>query len=193
MALKNNPIQAKISLRTIFWQFLVVGAISFGGGIVAYLRELLVSRYHWVDDDEFVVMLSISQTMPGLNSVNIAILMGDRLRGALGAWAAAVGLLLPGAIFVMVIGLLYGINSNHPLANHVLGGVAAAATALLATVTWNVGGRTFKNVKSLGLLLLTFFLMSIIKWPLYLVLCVVLPLGLFIYRPAQINKPGALK
>lgn len=190
MAAKNSPAKPQISLQQIFWQFFVVGAISFGGGIVAYLKELLVTRYHWVDNDEFIVMLSISQTMPGLNSVNIAILMGDRLRGALGAWAATLGLLLPGAVIVISIGLLYGINSDHPMANHVLGGIAAAAAALLATVTWNLGEHTFKKRKSLALLVLTFVLMSIVKWPLYLVLCIVLPLAIFIYRPAQIHKPG---
>ena len=190
MAAKNNVASPKIALHQIFWQFLVVGAISFGGGIVAYLKELLVTRYRWVDSDEFIVMLSISQTMPGLNSVNIAILMGDRLRGALGAWAAATGLLLPGALIVMTIGFLYGTNSDHPMANHVLGGVAAAAAALLATVTWNLGERTFKKRKSLALLVLTFVLMSIVKWPLYLVLGVVLPLALFIYRPTQRHQTG---
>lgn len=190
MAAKSNVATQKITLHQIFWQFLIVGAISFGGGIVAYLKELLVTRYRWVDTDEFVVMLSISQTMPGLNSVNIAILMGDRLRGALGAWAAAVGLLLPGGIIVMAIGLIYGINSNHPMANDVLGGVAAAAAALLATVTWNLGNRTFMKRKSLALLVLTFVLMTIVKWPLYLVLCSVLPLALFIYRPTQSSQAG---
>ncbi len=193
MAAKNKPAPQQITLHQIFWQFFVVGAISFGGGIVAYLKELLVNRYRWVDNDEFIVMLSISQTMPGLNSVNIAILMGDRLRGALGAWAASLGLLLPGAAIVLSIGLLYGINSDHPMANHVLGGIAAAAAALLATVTWDMGTRIFKKRKSLALLVLTFVLMSVVKWPLYLVLGVVLPLALYIYRPTQLNKMEASK
>lgn len=188
MAAKNKPAHQQISLHQIFWQFFVVGAISFGGGIVAYLKDLLVTRDRWVSDDEFIVMLSISQTMPGLNSVNIAILMGDRLRGALGAWAAAIGLLLPGGLIVMGIGVLYGINSDHPMANDVLGGVAAAAAALLATVTLNLGERCFKQRKSLALLVLTFVLMSIVKWPLYVVLGIVLPLALFIYRPSTHHK-----
>lgn len=190
MAAKNSARNPKIALHQIFWQFLVVGAISFGGGIVAYLKDLLVTRYRWVNSDEFIVMLSISQTMPGLNSVNIAILMGDRLRGAIGAWVAALGLLLPGGLIVLTIGLVYGINSKHPMANHILGGVAAAAAALLSTVTWNLGERTFKKRKSLALLVLTFVLMSIVKLPLYLVLGTVLPLALFIYRPTQQHKVG---
>ena len=185
MAEKNSFTPDKISLHQIFWQFLVVGAISFGGGIVAYLKELLVKRHRWVDSDEFIVMLSISQTMPGLNSVNIAILMGDRLRGAVGAWVAAAGLLLPGALMVLVIGLLYGANADHPLANHVLGGVAAAAAAMLATVTWSLGERSFKKRQSLLLLILTFVLMSLVKCPLYGVLALILPLALYIYRPAK--------
>ncbi len=190
MTSNNNLATPRISLYQIFWQFLVVGAISFGGGIVAYLKELLVTRYRWVDNDQFIVMLSISQTMPGLNAVNIAILMGDRLRGALGAWAAAIGLLLPGGLIVLTIGFVYGINSDHPLADHILGGVAAAAAALLTIVTWHLGERTFKKRKSLALLVLTFVLMSIVKWPLYMVLAVVLPLALFIYRPTAQHRAG---
>jgi len=190
MTSNNNLATPRISLYQIFWQFLVVGAISFGGGIVAYLKELLVTRYRWVDNDQFIVMLSISQTMPGLNAVNIAILMGDRLRGALGAWAAAIGLLLPGGLVVLTIGFVYGINSDHPLADHILGGVAAAAAALLTIVTWHLGERTFKKRKSLALLVLTFVLMSIVKWPLYMVLAVVLPLALFIYRPTAQHRAG---
>ena len=89
--MNDRPLAAAttISLRQIFGQFLFVGAISFGGGIVAYLRELLVTRRQWVSSDEFMVLLSISQTMPGLNAVNLSILMGDRLRGGRGALVAA--------------------------------------------------------------------------------------------------------
>ena len=191
MAAKNSAPGQKIALHQIFWKFLIVGAISFGGGIVAYLKELLVTRDRWADNDEFIVMLSISQTMPGLNSVNIAILMGDRLRGSIGAWVAATGLLLPGAAIVLVIGLLYGTHADHPAANHVLGGVAAAAAALLTTVTWNLGKRSFMKRNALALLVLTFVLMSIVKWPLYIVLAIVLPLALFIYRPPRTRDHGA--
>ncbi|MFZ4536651.1 chromate transporter [Propionivibrio sp.] len=184
----NNPLStapATISLDQIFRQFLYVGAISFGGGIVAYLRDLLVSKRQWVSSDEFMVMLSISQTMPGLNAVNLSILMGDRLRGGKGALVAALGILLPGALIVLTIGTLYGIHSDHPKANHVLGGVTAAAIALLATVTWKLGRRALTEKVSLGLVILTFVCMSILKLPLYLVLATVLPLALFLYRPSR--------
>ena len=72
------------SLGRIFWVFLVMGATSLGGGVVGYLRTGLVVRQRWLDDVTFVELLSISQTLPGLNATNMSILVGDRLRGGLG-------------------------------------------------------------------------------------------------------------
>ena len=83
----------KATLGGIFLAFLLIGATSFGGGVITYLRSSLVDKHGWLDDREFVELLSISQTLPGLNATNVPVLVGDRLRGALGA-AAAVGLIL---------------------------------------------------------------------------------------------------
>lgn len=190
MAAKNNPAPkkpgatiARVSLVGLFMRFLTIGAISFGGGIIAYIRNLTVTQQHWVDDDEFITMLSIGQTMPGLNAVNMSLLIGDKLRGLPGAIVATLGLILPGALIVLSLGLLYGTNNDHPLANHVLGGIAAVASALLTVISWQIGQRAFTHRKSLALIALTFVLMSLVKWPLYLVLLVVLPFALYIYRP----------
>ncbi|MGZ6174943.1 MAG: chromate transporter, partial [Candidatus Binataceae bacterium] len=51
---------ALVSLGTIFWTFLTAGAISFGGGVVAYLREYTVSDTKWLDDEAFLDALEIS-------------------------------------------------------------------------------------------------------------------------------------
>ena len=72
---------ALVSLGTIFWTFLTAGAISFGGGVVAYLREYTVSDTKWLDDEGFLDALEISQTLPGLNAVNMSVIIGDNLRG----------------------------------------------------------------------------------------------------------------
>ena len=69
------------SLASLFGTFLMLGTTSIGGGVVAYLRATLVGKRAWLDDVTFVELLSISQTMPGLNAVNMSILVGDRLRG----------------------------------------------------------------------------------------------------------------
>lgn len=178
-----QPEQAR--LGALFRDFLVIGATSFGGGVVAYQKILLTEKRQWFSVDEFKAMLAISQTMPGLNAVNIAVLAGDRLRGVMGALAAAIGLLLPGCLFVVAVGLAYLANPDNQAATYFLIGVAAAATGLLTSITYRLAeGRLF-GFKYLAILLLTFALMSFAGLSLPKVLMVVAPIAIFLNRPRR--------
>src|SRR5262249_15825912 len=117
----------RASLALIFWTFLVIGGTSFGGGMVAYLRQMLVSRRRWLDDEDFIVALEIGQTLPGLNSTNISIIVGDSLRGVPGAIAAFLGIILPGTAVRLTVGVLYGLQSESPAFTAVVDGAGAAA------------------------------------------------------------------
>lgn len=171
------------SLWELFIEFFIIGAVSFGGGIIAYEKILLTEKKHWLTDDEFMASLAISQTMPGLNSVNLAVLSGDRLRGVWGAVFASIGLILPGAAFVLVVGLAYLAGSDHKMANLLLAGVGAGATGLLAAITAKIGVRQFTNIKPLMILIATFVLMSLVNLSLPYVLLIMAPIAIFLYRP----------
>src|SRR5271167_3066697 len=136
---------AKPSVIEIFVQFLIIGATSFGGGAVAYLRSSLVTKNQWLDDKNFVELFSISQSLPGLNTTNMAILAGDRLRGWPGAVAAVVGVILPGAVLMTLAGLVYGMHGDRPLVTAALKGVAAAATGLLLATFINLASKTLRG------------------------------------------------
>jgi len=174
-----------VDLRDLFIQFLSIGAISFGGGIIAYERILLVEKRQWLSADEFMAYLAISQTMPGLNSVNMAVLAGDHLRGLLGAVIATLGLILPGSLFVLGIGLIYTNAGDHPAIDWILGGIAAAATGLLAAITYKIGDTQWRQVKSLAIILCTFILMSIFKLSLPYVILIMAPISIYLYRPVK--------
>jgi chromate transporter len=171
------------SLWELFIEFFIIGAVSFGGGIIAYEKILLTEKKHWLTDDEFMASLAISQTMPGLNSVNLAVLSGDRLRGVWGAVFASIGLILPGAAFVLVVGLAYLAGSDHKMANLLLAGVGAGATGLLAAITAKIGVRQFTHIKPLMILIATFVLMSLVNLSLPYVLLIMAPIAIFLYRP----------
>ena len=178
------------TLWQLFYEFLLIGALSFGGGIVAYERILLIEKRKWLTADEFMATLAISQTMPGLNSVNLAVLAGNHVRGTFGAVAASCGLLIPGMVFVLVVGALYSAGEDHPLVNMLLAGVAAGATGLIAAVTFKIGDRHFRHLKSLAIIVATFILMSFFKLSLIWVLVIMVPISLFIYRPQSFQiKP----
>ena len=118
-----------VSLGRIFSVFALIGVTSFGGGIVAYLRRSLVEKEKWLDAEEFMAALEISQTLPGLNSTNMSVIVGRKLRGAAGAVVAVLGMILPGAIIVTALGFAYVALRHDPKVALVLAGVASAAVA----------------------------------------------------------------
>ncbi|MGA8058848.1 MAG: chromate transporter [Candidatus Binataceae bacterium] len=174
---------APVSLGMIFRTFLTAGAISFGGGVVAYLREYTVSDTKWLDDEAFLDALEISQTLPGLNAVNMSVIIGDNLRGIPGAIAAVAGLVLPGVIVIMGLGAAWQEESHDPQVRAFLIGVAAAAVGLLSTVTLQLGHKQFVKPLDLAIIAATFVAVSILHIPLYLVLLVIGSAAVLLYRP----------
>ncbi|HEY2525216.1 MAG TPA: chromate transporter [Candidatus Binataceae bacterium] len=172
-----------VPLGTIFRTFLTAGAISFGGGVVAYLRDFTVTETKWLDDDAFLDALEISQTLPGLNAVNMSVIIGDNLRGIPGAIAAVLGLVLPGVIVIMGLGAAWQEESHNPLVRAFLIGVAAAAVGLLSTVTLQLGHKQFVKPLDLAIILATFIAVSIAHVSLYIVLLVIGTAAILLYRP----------
>jgi chromate transporter len=175
-----------VSLATIFTTFLLIGATSFGGGVVAYLREVLVRGRRWLDDEAFLASLEIGQTIPGLMAVNLSIIVGNRLRGTAGALVAFLGMTLPGTIVVMVLGILYGEHGRNPAVTEILQGVAAAAVGLLLFVTIEIGGKAVRSVTDVAIALVTCVSVGLLHIPLVVVLVVVGPLAVWLHRPRAV-------
>jgi chromate transporter len=167
----------------LFLTFLTIGATTFGGGVVAYLREVLVSRRRWLDDDGFLAALEISETLPGLNSVNMAILVGDRLRGVAGALAAFVGMTLPGTVAVFALGFLYASHGATPAVAGVLDGVGAAAAGLLAAVAIQLGRRQLTRFPDALIVAIACLAVGGLRLSLVLVLLTLGPFAVWWYRP----------
>ncbi len=179
----DATVPSRPALRDIFVVFLTAGAVSFGGGVLAYLREYLVRKHGWLDDDNFLDALEVSETLPGLNSVNMSVIVGDRMRGAIGAAVAVIGLMLPGMVVMMTLGVLWEQQRQNPNVGHFLVGVAAAAVGLLMTVTLQLGHKQFVRPLDLMIIAVTCIAVSAYKIPLGWVLLVVGPIAMWLYRP----------
>lgn len=138
------PVVTRASIGQIFLEFLIIGATSFGG-VVPYLRASLVTKRGWIDDKEFVEMLSISQSLPGLNATNMAIQVGNKLGGALGSLAAIIGVSLPGAVLMYSVGIFYHIHGDHVWITAALKGVAAAAVGLILSTVVSMSKKSLSN------------------------------------------------
>ncbi len=152
---------------------------------MAYLRDEIVTAKKWMTPDEFLAALEIGQTLPGLNSVNVAIIAGRKLAGARGAVAAATGLVIPGAVILCILGFLYLRFRRNPDVAAALAGIAAAAVGLLLQVTLKIGAGQFLNPRDLFFVILTFVLVALCHVSLPVVLFLVAPVAVILCRPRK--------
>jgi chromate transporter len=148
------PATVQVSIADIFREFLVIGATSFGG-VVPYLRGRLVVKRRWLDDRDFVEMLSMSQSLPGLNATNMAVLLGDRLRGGMGSLAAIIGICLPGALLMYAVGLMFRGHAEIVWFTAALKGVAAAAVGLILFTVIQLGKKSLDGHMDLVFIAMT--------------------------------------
>lgn len=182
----REPVARKaISVPHLFAVFLQIGATSFGGGVVAYLRNALVRKLHWLDDTEFLELMSLSNTLPGLNATNMSILAGDRLRGTAGALAAMSGMCLPALVFMTAAGVLYGMHGDRPIVTAMLHGVAAAATGLIAATWFQIGKKTVKDFYGAFFILAAVLGINHFRLSVPVVLLSVGAVAIFTYRPKK--------
>src|SRR6478735_4123254 len=102
-----------VSLWAIYKLFFLVGAMSFGGGLTAWFHREVVLVRGWMTDDEFFSGYSLSQVLPGVNSTNMAVYIGQHVRGAIGS-IVALSALLSGP-FVVVIAASSSFPDSRPL------------------------------------------------------------------------------
>lgn len=175
------------SIWEIFLEFLIIGATSFGG-VVPYLRGSLVNKRHWIDDKEFVEMLSISQTLPGLNATNMAILVGEKLRGWLGSVVAIVGICLPGGALMYAVGVFYRIHGDHAWATAGLKGVAAAAVGLMLSTVVGLSKKALSGNVDFVFMAATVLAVNRLHWSVPRALILVGIVAVLFHYPRKAKK-----
>jgi chromate transporter len=121
---------AEVGSRELFLGFARIGLLGFGG-VAAIARHVIVEEREWLDDRDYAAVLGMGQILPGANTVNAAVIIGDRFHGPRGAVAAVLGLMAaPLAVLIAVAGL-YSRFGDLPDVQAGLKGAAAAAAGLV--------------------------------------------------------------
>jgi chromate transporter len=130
------------SLTELFLAFAKTGLTSFGGSVASWLMLEVVGKRRWVTDQEFLTGLAVSQTLPGVNILNLSIWLGYRMRGAAGAAASALGMVLPATVLAVVLVALFSRLLEFDPIKVSLGGTIAAAIGLSLAMS----GRAIRNL-----------------------------------------------
>lgn len=94
-------------ISQLFVTFAKIGAFTFGGGwaMISIIEREVVDKKQWLDRFEFLDLLAVAQSLPGILAVNISVVVGDKLRGLKGALAAAAGTIMPCFLIILAIAM----------------------------------------------------------------------------------------
>ncbi len=122
-------------LLNLFSTFFKIGLFTFGGGwaMISIIEREIVDRHHWLEREEFLDLLAVAQSLPGILAVNISVAVGDRIRGRAGSIFAALGTILPSFLIILAIAIFLTpetINAN-PTLTAIFKGIRPAVVALI--------------------------------------------------------------
>jgi chromate transporter len=136
-----------VPLWPLFLVFLKIGSVVFGSGYVllAFLRDDLVARLHWLTETQLLDAVVVGQFTPG-PVFTTATFIGYLLAGGRGAVVATIAVFLPGFLLVAASGPLIPRIRSSRLAAAALDGVNAASVALMAAVSLQLGRAAIVDV-----------------------------------------------
>ncbi|MCL5773175.1 MAG: chromate transporter [Firmicutes bacterium] len=152
--------------------FLKVGITGFGGGpaVLTMVQNEVVNKKPVMSAEEFTRGIAVAQASPGPMMTNIAFFVGYRLFGFGGGTAAAISLLFPSFVLVVIIAALYVGYSGSKLAGSILMGIRPAIVALLVKLVADIIRGSIKGVFPVMLLILSVVLGFFLKAnPVYLI------------------------
>ena len=186
MALPDKPpldslpphVTPHVSLFALFRTFFWVGLFSFGGGMSSWLHREIVHLRGWLTDDQFFSGYGLSQVLPGVNSSNLTVYIGQHLRGARGAVVALLGLLTGPFIVVIGAAVSYQYLLQVPGFQAAMAGIAAAAIGMLVRLGLIAARGATTGAAPALVLAVTFLAVGIMRWPLVPVVLVMAPISI---------------
>ena len=178
---QTGKVEQALHLRTLFTASLAISLCGVGGGSgIVWARRIAVENRGWVTDGEFSDIISLCQFMPGPNIIGIAVCVGAKMRGAIGAIAALCGFLVIPWTVGLSLGLLYLQYANLIALRNILGGIATSAAGLLIATGVRLLRPHRHRSASLLFAALAFSLITFGKLPLFAVLFSVVPLSILV-------------
>lgn len=186
----NEPPRAvPVTLGGLAAAFLQIALSSFGGGLSAWTRRIVVEQRRWMADEEFLSAITIARLFPGPNQVNMAIYIGQRFKGLPGALAALAGLLLVPLAILLTLGWAYFHYHEVPALRATLSGVVAAAAGMALSMGFKLIGGYLRQPAALAFAALAFVAVSVFHQRLPLVVAVLAPLAMAWYWPRGAQPP----
>lgn len=152
----------------LFVTFFKIGAFTFGGGwaMISIIEREIVNKHHWLGKEEFLDLLAVAQSLPGILAVNISVAVGDKLRGVKGSVCAALGTILPSFMIILAIAIFLtpDMIKNNSILSPVFKGIRPAVVALIVAPVISAAKAARLNWKT-AIIPIAVALLIWSKWP----------------------------
>ena len=165
-----------VSKQELFLGFLKIGLLGFGG-VAPWARHVIIEERRWLSEKEFAAILGIGQILPGPNTMNAAVIIGDRFQGIPGVLLCLLGqMAMPLAIVTSLAAVYAHFAAVAEVRAALVGAAAGAAGLVMGTAL-----KMARNIKPTPLALLVAAMaclaIGVLAWPLVPVVSVLVPLS----------------
>jgi chromate transporter len=153
-----------VSRSDLFLGFAKIGLLGFGG-VAPWARHVIVGERRWLDEREYASVLGVGQALPGPNTINAAVMIGDRFHGAVGSLLAVTGILCMPVAVLIGIALLYDRIAGLPPVAAGIGAGASAAAGLVIGTALKMARRLRPDAAALVVGLAAFVVVGLLHVP----------------------------
>ena len=126
--------------KELFVTFMKIGGFTLGGGpaMIPLMEQQVVQQHQWMTHEEFLDILAVSQATPGIFAVDMASHIGYKLGGVRSGIWAALGVITPSVIIILLIAIIFSQFRDNPWVEAVFRGIRPAVVALLSVPVFNM-------------------------------------------------------
>ena len=140
----NAEKQSAQDTYSVYWQsfctFFKIGLFTLGGGyaMIPIIETEVVNKHRWIEKEEFLDLIAIAQSCPGVFAVNISIFIGYKMRKLRGALCTCLGTALPSFLIILLIAMFFHQFQDNVVVAAMFRGIRPAVVALIAVPTFNL-------------------------------------------------------
>ncbi len=135
-------------LWQLFITFFKIGVVTFGGGyaMIPLIEAEVVDKRQWVSRDEFLNLIAVSQSCPGVFAINISTFIGYKLKQIPGAVVSSVSTALPAFLSILILAIVWREFQDVPIVAAAFKGIRPAVVALIAVPTYSLARSAHLNI-----------------------------------------------
>lgn len=132
---------------TLAWIFFYISVVTLGGGMamLPVMQRELVEKRNWLTSEEMIDIIAVMQSLPGMISVNMAILIGYKVTGVLGAIVSAFASVIAPFFIIVVLATGKSMLGNSSTLDKIFLGVRSAVAALILISAIDLGKKILKD------------------------------------------------